>query len=115
LRESLWLEQGKRLRSHLLEGHLGRDGRIDEEIQYRSGGLQVLARLIQRLARRLVRGLLGLFFILIDEMDERVDEIVVDLAKALMGEAQQVQARRRQQPCAAACRRCRTAPGRRST
>ena len=36
-------------------------------------------------------GKLGSRFVLVDQVDERLDEIVVDLAKSVIGEAQQVE------------------------
>ena len=67
------------------------DRSVDEEVEDPAGGVEIAARGDQRLLRCGLGGKLGSRFVLVDQVDERLDEIVVDLAKSVIGEAQQVE------------------------
>jgi hypothetical protein len=62
-------------------------------VQHLASGPQVLASIEQRLLHRCFGGVFGLLLVLADQMDERLDQVVVDLPEAMKGEAQQVQPR----------------------
>jgi hypothetical protein len=91
--------QGKTFRFQQREGFLlhgrkwrfGRNRRIDEQREHLAGGPEIGGNLAQRLLHCQLCRRFGLLLILIDQVDEGLDQVVVDLAKAIIGETQQVQ------------------------
>jgi len=61
-----------------------------------TGGLQTFGSIGECSLYRCFCFQFALFLVLIDQMHERLDQVVVDLAKAMIGKTQQVQLRRGQ-------------------
>src|SRR6266404_2647872 len=90
-REAFWFKQGKRGRLYFSEWCVCRYRRIDKQIQHLPSGLKVLGCLDHRSLRCLFRGELGCLLVLIDKVNKCLDQIIVNLTKAMISEAQQVQ------------------------
>lgn len=86
-------EQRESSLAHAGKGGIIWNRAVDEQAQDLTRGFQVSARFGERVLRRLARSLPRSLLVVVDETDEGLDQAVVDLAKAVAGEAQQVQAR----------------------
>jgi len=62
-----------------------------QQAQHFAGRLQAVGGVEQRLLHRGFGRELGLLLVVVHQMDERLDEVVVDLPESMEGEAQQVQ------------------------
>jgi len=69
-----------------------RDRRVEEQIENLTGGLEIPARPHRGLCRSDFGGELGLLFILVDQVNEGLDEVVVDLPVTMRSKAQQIKA-----------------------
>ena len=67
------------------EWHIARYRGIDEQAEHLASRLQVLTRLGDRALHGVLCLLLGLLLVLIDEVDERLDQMIINLAKAVVG------------------------------
>lgn len=72
------------------KGVVPRDGVVDEQVEHSSGSLEIFCSIAERLLHCLRRCLLGLLLVMIDQMNECVDQIIIDLAKSIIGETQQI-------------------------
>ncbi len=93
--EASGIEHGERLLPDLRKGRPIRDGRIEEQIQHLPRSLEIPGRLRHGLRGRNLGRDLGLLLVIVDQMDEGLDQVVVDLAEAMRGKTQQIQADRR--------------------
>src|SRR5258707_14138954 len=90
--EAFGIEHGERLLPDLRKGRPIRDGRIEEQIQHLPRSLEIPGRLCHGLRGRDLGRDLGLLLVIVDQMDEGLDQVVVDLAEAMRGKTQQIQA-----------------------
>lgn len=85
-------EQGERLPLDCREGRRVRNRLVDEQLQDLASRVEVGAGIGHGLLRRQLGRSLRLLLIPVDEVDERIDETVVNLAEAMVGETEQVEA-----------------------
>src|ERR1035438_1123903 len=89
------VEQSERLLFDLREWCPVCDRLVEKQVQDLPSGFQISAGLCHGFYGGSLGRELGLLFVLTDEMDEGLDQVVVDLAKAMKGKTQQVHAGRR--------------------